>query len=522
MKKRISILLALALMIAAFAACSAPTTDSSSAVTDGGSSSSTSGTSADGKDSVVIRVESPWATFDPMKASLYVDYYEINQMYESLVWVDDESVVQPVLAESWEISADGKEYTFNIRQGVRFHNNEELKASDVVFTYNTAMNEAALMSNFGPTKSVEAIDEYTVKLTLDNAFAPLLAFLGNIRIINEKFYNENGGELHSVACGTGPYQLESTTPNVDCSMTAFPDYWQGEASIKNILFTIITDNTTATVAYMAGEVDFISTAASQYLEIEAVPDKYSFIAIPTKHTALIYMNTEYAPFDNKTLRKAIQHCVDRETMIQVAFEGFAKPAYLQGDESSFGVDYDYVQYYDYDLDKARELLAEAGYADGLNLGQIITTSGSYMEKCAVVLQAALAEVGCALEVLAMENTAMTDMTRSGDYGMMTGGQSFASDFAYARRQYHSEGIGLNNYSRLYVPRIDEIFELAEVETNPEVRKSLYGEAIEIINEDAAMIPMFHRNLLFAWTKGLDCVVHPDSYYPYFVYNWSWS
>lgn len=521
MKRKVAFLLAIVMMMAVLSGCGGSGNESKTSASE--VSNAEGSTAAEsGRDSVTIRVESPWATFDPMKASLYVDYYEINQMYESLMWVDDESVVQPLLAESWKVSDDGKEYIFNIRKGVKFHNGEELKASDVVFTYLKAMDEAALMSNFGPTNNVEEVDEYTVKLTLDNAFAPLLSFLANVRIVNETFYTEQGGELGNVACGTGPYKLVDTTPNVECSMEAFPDYWRGEAEIKNIKFTIITDDTTAAVSYMAGEVDFISTSASQFLEIESEPDKYSFKSVPTKHTALIYMNTEKAPFDNKTLRKAIQHAVDRDAMIQVAFSGYAKPAYLQGDESSFGVNYDYVQYYDYDLDKARELLAQAGYPDGVDLGTIITNSGTYMEKCAVVMQASLSEIGCTLEVVGMENTAMTDLTRSGDYGMMTGGQSFASDFAYARRQYHSEGIGLNNYSRMNIARLDELFELAEIETDSDKRLELYGEAIEIITEEAAMIPMFHKNLLFAWTKGLDCIVHPDSYMPYFVYNWSWS
>ena len=360
MKKRIALLMAAAMLVTSLAGCSGGTgaETSSSAAEGSGQQTEENGDSSEtsGRTDVVIRVESPWSTFNPLDSSLYVEYYELNQMYETLVWVDDEGNTVPVLAESWESNSEGNEYTIKIREGVKFHNGEELKASDVAFVLTKAAESPALKSNLGTFQKAEAVDDYTVKITLEAPFAPLIPFLANIKIFNEKFYNEHNGDLRTVECGTGPYKLVDVDMDTEMNLTAFEDYWQGPPAIKDIKFTVITDETTAAVAYMAGEVDFISTAASQYLEISAQPDLYSFEAVPTKHTALFYFNTERAPFDNKLVRKALQHAVDRDTMIQVAFEGFASPAYLQGDESCFGVDYDRVVMYDYDLDKAKEEL----------------------------------------------------------------------------------------------------------------------------------------------------------------------
>ncbi|MEG1516362.1 MAG: ABC transporter substrate-binding protein [Clostridia bacterium] len=473
------------------------------------------------RDDVVIRVESPWSTFNPLESSLYVEFYELNQIYETLVWVDDSGEIVPVLAEFWSVSEAGTEYTIKIREGVKFHNGEELKASDVAFTLTKAAQSPSLKSNLGVFVSAEAVGDYEVKLVLEAPFAPLISFLANIKIVNQKFFEENGGDLRTVTCGTGPYKMVDVDMDSEMNLIAFPDYWQGEAAIKNVKFIVITDDTTAAVSYRAGEVDFVSTSASQYMEISNQPDLYNFSALATKHTALIYFNTERAPFDNILVRKALQHAVDREVLIAVAFEGYAEPAYLQGNESCFGVDYDYCVMYDYNPEKAKEMLAEAGYPNGLHLGTMVTNSGSYMSKCAVAFQAMLADINCTCDILQLENTTLTATTLAGDYDMMTGGQSFSTDFAYAAKQYCSEYIGSNNYSRLRNDRVDELFATAEIKSDPAVRQELYGEAIHIITDEATMIPMFHKQLLFVWSKGLNVVVHGDSYVPYFVYDWSW-
>lgn len=529
MKKKIAMILTLA-MVASITACGGSSSGGEKAAGGAdGTKTSVEGSAAENnvasgniRTDVVISVESPWSTFNPLESSLYVEFYELNQMYEALTWVDDEGNIVPVLAETWEISEDGREYIFHIRQGVKFHNGEELQASDVVFTMEKGVESPALKSNFGAFEKAEALDDYTVKVTLEAPFAPFVPFMANVKIISEKFYNDSQGDMRTIACGTGPYKMVDVDMDTECNLTAFEDYWKGSPAIKDIKFKVITDGTTAAVAYMAGEVDFVSLAASQYMEISAQPDLYDFKAIPTKHTALIYFNTERKPFDDKVVRKALSHAVDRETMIQVAFEGYAAPAYLQGDEACFGVNYDNCTIYEYDLAKAKSLLEEAGYPNGLNIGTMVTNSGSYFEKCAVVYQSSLAEIGVKMEIVAMENTSMTARTLAGDYDLMTGGQSFSTDFAYAAKQYCSEYIGSNNYSRLRSDRVDELFKLAEVETDSDKRLEYYGEASQIITDEATMAPLFHKKLLFAWTKGMNCTVHPDSYMPYFVYNWSWN
>src|SRR5699024_5542655 len=154
MKKKLALLLALAMVVACLAGCSGATTG-------GGQQSGgqEDGEGGNKRDDVVVRVEAAWGTFDPFKSTLYVEYFEMNQMHETLTCVNDEGEITPVLAESWNVSEDGKEITLHIRQGVKFHSGDELKASDVAFTLNTAKEAVAVRSYLGSFIEAVATDD---------------------------------------------------------------------------------------------------------------------------------------------------------------------------------------------------------------------------------------------------------------------------------------------------------------------------------------------------------------------------
>ncbi|MGD9569129.1 MAG: ABC transporter substrate-binding protein [Sedimentibacter sp.] len=471
------------------------------------------------RDDVIVYVEGVWKTLNPHESTTFVDMYLFNQLYEALTIIDDDGNINECLAKEWSVSDDNLTYTFKLEEGVKFHNGEELKANDVVFSYKNAIDSPSMLTYVSMIDTVEAVDDYTVNIKLKNVYSSFLANTAEIMIMNEKFSTEKGDLIREEACGTGPYKLVSFDMNTETNMTRFDEYRLGPASIKDVKFKVITEATTAMVSFESGELDFaMAMNPSSYANIEA-SGKFNTKLLPTLHTAYIVMNNTKAPFDNKLVRQALNYAADKETMIAIAYEGLAVPAKLLAAENSFGVDFSDAKEYNYDLEKAKALLAEAGYPNGLDLGTM-TLIGGYHEKIAQVFQQSLAEIGCTLE-LQMSETTVSDVS-AGNFTIANMGHGYTNDFAYDSRYYTTSGIYSGNMSQYSNPKVDELFLAADMTLDREERKEYYKEAISIITDDAPIIPIFHKQIPYVWNKDLNAVPHLSSARPWYIYEWSWN
>ena len=333
MKKFLALALALIMVLSLFTACGQK---EEAAAPESGSDAPAA---SSGRDDVIVRCEQVWYNLHPLEGIVgFPNLYILDQAYEALTRIDDEGTVQPRLATEWEISEDAKEFTFKIREGVKFHNGEELKASDVVFTYEVAMETASCDVYLNKVTSVEAVDDYTVKITLGS---PSVSFLNNtaeIYIMNEKYYNEVGGDMLEQGCGTGPYKIVEVDLSTEIKLEAFDEYWECDVPIKTAIVRAVTDSTTAAVSFEAGELDFMQVSNISAYQPLADSGNFNTTLVTTLHTAYIALNNEVAPFDNKLVRQALNYCMDRESMVAIAYEGLAEPAYLMADERSKGVD----------------------------------------------------------------------------------------------------------------------------------------------------------------------------------------
>ena len=294
--------------------------------------------------------------------------------------------------------------------------------------------------------------------------------------------------------------------------------------LQNII-KLQVDSVTAAVSFEAGELDFMQVSNISGYQPLVDTGMFNTEAITTLHTAYIAMNNEVAPFDNKLVRQALTYAADRATMVIIAYEGLAEPARLMSSERCFGVDFSDATEYDYNLEKAKELLAEAGYPNGINFKEdfgivMDIIGGGFYEKFATIFQQSLSEIGCTLELRASE-TYSSDAA-SGNYAIITQGMTFGYDFSYAESLYGTKGINSRNHARYSNPEVDELFAKADQTTDQNERAAYFKEIVNILVDDCPTIPVFHKKMLYAWNQDLNAVPHVAANHPYYIYEWSWN
>jgi ABC-type transport system substrate-binding protein len=460
------------------------------------------------------------STLNPYTTTLGADVQLQSQIYESFLYLDDYAQPQPRLAERYTISKDGLVYTFYLRKGARFHNGDEVKASDAVYSFNSAMKSANMSAYTAPIKEVKAIDAYTVAITLTDTYVPFLINTFQIRIISERAAKQAGDRfgLDNVACGTGPYRITSYEPKSRIILEAFPDYYLGEASIKKIIYETITDASTQLIAFENGELDFLSIPTANWKTIESSGKFTTFLAPVSKvcYIALnFYMN---GALKDKNLRQAVQYAIDRDAIIAAAYGGIGETAWhMVNPKFVAGAPADSFSYR-YDPKMAKELMAKAGYANGVDLGTLLCPSSSYYPKVAQVMQALLAEVGMKVKIITMESASASASARTGAYDLYINQNTFVMDYDAFSRYCHSR-----NLSAMVVKynskELDALFDAGAAEMDSKKRNDIYKKADNWIQDFAAHIPTFYPNTPYAWNKNLNAKV---GLYYYYVYEWSWK
>ena len=479
------------------------------------------------RDDVVVRVEQVFNNLHPQKGvASNPNKYVLDQVYEPLIRLNDDGSLKPMLAESWDINAAGDEVTFHLRKGVKFHNGEEMKASDVAFCFNTGKSVSALNYNLRAFDRAEVVDDYTVKVYLTRPSVSFVRSLEEVYIMNEKYCKEVGDDyLLEHGCGTGPYILESVNLSSEIKLVANENYWQGAPSIKKVTMRSVTDSTTSVVSFEAGELDFMQVSSIPAYQPLVDAKRYNTEVLTTLHTAYILLNNEKAPFDNPLVRQALAYAVDKEAMVQVAYEGLADVAYMHTDERVFGCNLEGVTKYSYNPEKAKELLAEAGYPNGIDFKKdfgitMDIIAGGFYEKIATIFQQNLKDIGCEIELRASET--YSPDAKSGNYEIMTQGTTFQYDFSYQERAFGTASIGGGNSCRYSNPEVDALFAKADATVDDAARAEIFHEICKIITADCPTIPVFHRKIPYAWNKNLNAVPHCAATHPYFIYEWSWN
>ena len=438
----------------------------------------------------------------------------IGLIYEGLVSTDKKLNVTPNLAESYEILEGGLVYEYKLKQGVKFHNGDEMKASDVVFSITRAQGSPTMYSIVGLIAGVEAVDEYTVRMTLVMPYAPFYHLIAKVPIVSERACTEAGDDFATKPCGTGAYTIgEWTAEKVTFVLN---ENYHGELpKIETINIATVSDSTTSLMAFEGGDLDYVGVPKADWDRIVS-SGKYGTVQVSSSNTTYITFNTEVAPFDDVRVRQAIAYAINKDELVLGALEGFGTVAHTLGNpEFTLGLpSADEITTYEQNAEKAKQLLADAGYADGLDIGNM--TVMAMFSVPAEIIKSQLAAVGINVEIQLAEQSAFVADLVSGNYGIGIMGVTLGTDMAEHEMAYSSAGVNQLNLSRYSDARVDELFGLAMVEPDQAKRNEYYKEAVNIFAESAAYIPLYYADSCIAMDPALVMDINES------VYTWYWA
>lgn len=429
------------------------------------------------KDTLVVAQGADPTSLDPYGTTDSPAIRVAHCVFETLVTRDDEGNIAPMLAESWDIEDDCT-YIFHLRKGVKFHNGEELKASDVAFSF-SKIAESPHASSIRATIDFEnskALDEYTFEMKLTEPFGPILNHLSHavMAIVNEKAYTEAGDQVNEKPCGTGPYKFVAWYPADRIEMVAFDDYWGEKAAITNLTWRTIPEIASRSIEVEAGTVDVaIDIQASELARLEKV-EKVTTFKEERSSINFICLNNLIAPFDNVKVRQAINMAIDVDAICNVVYQGTGAVAQAPMSKSVWAYN-DNLPPHERNVEKAKELLAEAGYPDGFTCTMTCDQNQQRLDTAEMV-QMQLAEIGITMKIASMERGTFIDNVISGNLEMFglgwtadTGDPDYAL-FASFHSSMHGEGGNMSFYTN---PEVDRLLDLGRSSTDPEVRKDAY-------------------------------------------------
>ncbi|QPC81332.1 ABC transporter substrate-binding protein [Phototrophicus methaneseepsis] len=450
--------------------------------------------------------DAEWTGLDPHVASTVSSFYVLANVVESLTTMDDNIEIAPLLATEWEQSEDGNTWTFHLREGVLFSNGEELTADTVVFSMNRILNpdtgSGRVSSVGGPDAVWEAVDTYTVTVTTPepNAILPILLTNRGTSIVHPDSVDENG--VIVVPIGTGPFTVEDLDGTISMTLAKNENYWQeGLPYLDAVEVTVIQEDAAREAALLGGEVDFITSIAPQAVEaLQENPDVEVQVA-PALAYKYLGLNLTREPLDNKLVRQAIAYAINREEICAAGDFGLCTPLYGGPIDTSSPWYFDYAPY-EQDLDKARELLAEAGYPDGFEMELMPTSTYQDSVRQAQVLQAQLAQVGITTTINAPEWAEWLELEGSFQFdGYLCSWNGLTDVENYYYLQHRTDEVF--NFTGYSNPEFDALVDEGRTMSDFDERYAIYEQANQILVDDAPYVYFYNPAFVRAMSPNVE-------------------
>lgn len=418
-----------------------------------------------------------------------------RKIYENLVTVDKDNKLVPMLATEWK-QVDPLTLEFTLRKGVKFHDGTDFNAQAVKATFDRLLDKEKPKTRrtmFAPVVEIKVLGDDKIQFITDKPFAPLLLHLAHPAgsIMSPKAIEEDKAGTKALAqnpIGTGPLMMEKWTKGESIVLKRNDNYWGTKISVPQVVFKVVPEDATRMAMVKTGEAQLAEMVPVTEAERISKDSDLTLIRTLSYRVEFLAMNVAKAPFDNPKVRQAVSEALDYDAILKGVYSGVGKKDVSNLGPGVFGYKADLTPY-SHDLENAKKLMAEAGYADGVKV-TLITADRKIRVKLAEVIQAELKDIGIQVEIQPMEFGAYIEESKKGTFDLnLTGwsNQTGDGDYGYAAPYTKAGYTTGENNSRYDNPKVNELIALARQETDVEKRKALYGEIQEIIREDRPTI-----------------------------------
>ncbi|MDO6462481.1 ABC transporter substrate-binding protein [Granulosicoccaceae sp. 1_MG-2023] len=447
-----------------------------------------------------------------------------HMTYDPLIRWTQEFGFEPRLAEKWE-RIDDTTMRFYLRKGVKFHSGNEFTAKDVEFSFNRLKASPDFKGVFAPFSGVKVVDDYTIDVMTDGPFPLVLNNMTYVFPMDSAFFSgedENGKPKDEIVkhgnsfasrtiSGTGPYTVSYREQGVRVEFERNEDYWDSESpgNVDKIIFTPIKEEPTRVAALLSGDVDFIAPISPTDYERIDNSDKVDLVTMSGTRIITFQMNQERVEaFKNPKVRLAVNYAINQEGIVDKIMKGYATAAAQFSPEGYLGYNPDLKPRYD--LEKAKALMAEAGYEDGFSI-TMAAPNNRYVndEKIAQAVASMLSKINIKVDLKTMPKAQYWPEfdERSADM-MMIGWHSDTEDtnnfFEFLAACPNAEtGAGQYNSGNYCNEELDALIAQANTEIDPDKRAEIMQEMEKIAYEDAAFVPLHWQDLSWAARKGVD-------------------
>lgn len=548
-KKLISLFLSTALMCTALTGC-------------GSSGSETS--EGEAKDTIVYSMNTaPQGIFNPLISNLAMDHYVESVVYASLMTVNDQGELETYLADEYEVSDDQKTITYKINEDAKWHDGEDVTAEDIAFTFTSMASGDYTGGYYGDVQNIKGaqdyhdgksseiegikvVDENTIEIEFEKVYAPAVTNLGTVQILPEHVWSEvavgewtNKTELLNNPIGCGPYKLTEYKSGSYVKFEATSDFFGGEAKTKNLVFKVINADTTQ-AEFKSGSIDIANVEGLTKADIDSlVEEGYKKIDYDNYMFTYMGFNLRNEKLQDVNLRKAFMHAINREGIVDNVVEGRGQVVNAPMLPSSWAYpEESMLDSYEYDVEKAKSLLKEAGWEDKdgdgivenedgekLELTLVCQTNHPIREKTAVVIQENLKEIGVKIEIDSMEYSSVMDqVVANHEFDLYMMGNTLSLD-PDPRPMWHSDAIsneiGVVGYNIVayYNEETDKLIEEGNATLDQSERKEIYNEFGKILNEDVPEAYLFCQDIERVYNSKLEGY-KPSTFNEFYnVHNW---